>query len=870
MAVIRCQACGKPNPEFLDVCQYCEARLKPLTTGPLTMPEAAKAASAPAAPTPVSAPVSAPAPAPAPTTTQQLRSSAKVIRCQACGKPNPAFMDTCQYCEARLKPLTGPLTPPPEELRAPVPPEALAAPEPSAAAQTEPDWMWTGAGATTQPEPHAPAPSQPEPDWMWAGAAATEEPQAAAPTEEVPDWLSSLRGAEAAAPAPADEIPDWLREPQSPETAQPEPQAFMPAAPAEEIPDWLRTMPGAEPTQPESAAPAEEIPDWLRAMQTPESTVEPPTFTPAAPAPAEEVPDWLRAMQASETAPAEPSAFAPPAPMPSGEMPDWLRAMQPGETAPPSPFTPEPSSTVEAAPDWLSAAGSAETAPTPAPAFDLGPGEAEEPDWLKSVREEAHVPTEPAKPGTAPFVSAPAGAEAELPAEAALPAEAEVPTGAMPDWLAAIRPADITAIPTTPPPEPAPEHAPLAFTEALAGEGLAQAALPSWLQAMRPVEVQQPVLQPETDTYEETVGVLAGMRGVLQAEPTVALPRKSTVQVHRLEVSSAEAALADLISGLVSDERLARPAARRRVQWTPLVERLAVAAVMLAAILIPYFFPGFFPLPTTVSTEVQAAFNLVEAQSPDQPALVVFDYEPGQTGELDPAAMAIVTHLLRRGVPVVGVSTRPSGPGVAEAVFDAASEHLQQTTSLTPTYGADYLNLGYIPGGPAGVAQFASDPRLLFSTDFRGTQAVWQQPILGSVKDDVADTLGTDFGLIVLVEAAPDSARSWIEQTRGVLEGTDTKVVAVVSAGADPLVRPYYADAGGSADLPLSGFVSGAVGATEYQYRAGLFADGDLHIDAQGRWDVLGGGLLTAALILVVGAAVHLVQRTMRAGKRGS
>ena len=31
MAEIRCPMCGKPNPAELDVCQFCEARLKPLT-----------------------------------------------------------------------------------------------------------------------------------------------------------------------------------------------------------------------------------------------------------------------------------------------------------------------------------------------------------------------------------------------------------------------------------------------------------------------------------------------------------------------------------------------------------------------------------------------------------------------------------------------------------------------------------------------------------------------------------------------------------------------------------------------------------------------------------------------------------------------
>ena len=30
MTEIRCPMCGKPNPENLDVCQFCQARLKPL------------------------------------------------------------------------------------------------------------------------------------------------------------------------------------------------------------------------------------------------------------------------------------------------------------------------------------------------------------------------------------------------------------------------------------------------------------------------------------------------------------------------------------------------------------------------------------------------------------------------------------------------------------------------------------------------------------------------------------------------------------------------------------------------------------------------------------------------------------------------
>ena len=34
MAEIRCPMCGKPNPEELDICQFCEARLRPLIIQP--------------------------------------------------------------------------------------------------------------------------------------------------------------------------------------------------------------------------------------------------------------------------------------------------------------------------------------------------------------------------------------------------------------------------------------------------------------------------------------------------------------------------------------------------------------------------------------------------------------------------------------------------------------------------------------------------------------------------------------------------------------------------------------------------------------------------------------------------------------------
>jgi type IV secretory pathway TrbD component len=73
-------------------------------------------------------------------------------------------------------------------------------------------------------------------------------------------------------------------------------------------------------------------------------------------------------------------------------------------------------------------------------------------------------------------------------------------------------------------------------------------------------------------------------------------------------------------------------------------------------------------------------------------------------------------------------------------------------------------------------------------------------------------------------------------------------MLAVVSAGADPLVRPYY-----EADPPqIAGMVSGLRGAAQYEKQAGLpGAAGE-------RWDVFGSGLLAAAVIILVGNLINI------------
>ncbi|MGB7875508.1 MAG: hypothetical protein WBL25_14080, partial [Anaerolineales bacterium] len=118
------------------------------------------------------------------------------IKCPMCGKPNPAELDVCLYCEARLKPLTDELSRsqppihPGEEPTAqdtdqlePILPQWLRDIRQQARDSTENEERTEQAPAeeeTLQPE---------EPADLLAGLQSQSEED-----DEIPDWLAGLRG----------------------------------------------------------------------------------------------------------------------------------------------------------------------------------------------------------------------------------------------------------------------------------------------------------------------------------------------------------------------------------------------------------------------------------------------------------------------------------------------------------------------------------------------------------------------------------------------------------------------------------------------------------------------------------------------------
>jgi hypothetical protein len=232
--------------------------------------------------------------------------------------------------------------------------------------------------------------------------------------------------------------------------------------------------------------------------------------------------------------------------------------------------------------------------------------------------------------------------------------------------------------------------------------------------------------------------------------------------------------------------------------------------------------------------EIQQVNQLVGGLAPETPVLLAFDYEPGLSGEMEAAASAVVDHMMVRGASLALVSTSPTGPVLAERFV--------QKIQVRHRYmaGQQYLNLGYIPGGAAGLMSFAGYPQRTLPYTIDGKRAWGNAPLQNIQKL-------SDFSLVVVIVDDPETARNWVEQVQPYLGMTP--LVIVVSAQAEPMVRPYYE----GNPRQIQGMIVGLLGGSAYEHMTGHEGLGRAY------WDAFGIDLLLAVAIILVGAIVSFI-----------
>ncbi len=228
----------------------------------------------------------------------------------------------------------------------------------------------------------------------------------------------------------------------------------------------------------------------------------------------------------------------------------------------------------------------------------------------------------------------------------------------------------------------------------------------------------------------------------------------------------------------------ARPRTRRRRRVQIRIDRFLVAALLAAAVILPFILPSFRigslpPSGFAQGSAAQTAFNQIDALKPGDLALVAVEYSPTSAAELDSMTDALVRHILMRAAFPVLISSNPIGLLRSEDLLNAISgdsDFLKRIGASALTANQDYYIVHYLPGSVIGLRAFSQDTANLLLTDIRGQATNLHVRSL------------SDFALVTVITDRADTLRAYAEQVTPL---TRAPLLAAVSYSADPLAEPY-------------------------------------------------------------------------------
>ncbi|NJN96102.1 MAG: hypothetical protein HC875_19350 [Anaerolineales bacterium] len=364
-----------------------------------------------------------------------------------------------------------------------------------------------------------------------------------------------------------------------------------------------------------------------------------------------------------------------------------------------------------------------------------------------------------------------------------------------------------------------------------------------WLRGLQPPSEEK--LVEEDDKVAETTGILAGLGPLLPAEkialPTPLLDSQATASTAQndamLEAARHFYAIATQAPQPVA---LPEPLPQRPTLLGNIV-RGVLYLLFILLIALPLI-PGLQKVVPASSQKVawtepagalsevldkqrreliSVQLGVIDLQQPDSVALVSFDYTTATQGEMQPLAEAIIGRLRGQGMRLIFISLEPEGATLAQRTLETILAERGET------YGAEMVNLGYVPGQIAGIREVVTGRKQLSGladvkeglTFAAPERAAWNGiNNLGQV--DVVITLSDN----------PATARWWIEQMAAATPPDDGEryLLAATSATADPFVRPYLDS------QQLDGLISGINGAAAIEAGRKNFGPARQMLDSQG------------------------------------
>jgi len=255
-----------------------------------------------------------------------------------------------------------------------------------------------------------------------------------------------------------------------------------------------------------------------------------------------------------------------------------------------------------------------------------------------------------------------------------------------------------------------------------------------------------------------------------------------------------------------------------------------VYGILLVSMVLPLLNP--LGLPLTTPAETVAMYDMIESMPEGSP--IVFSMDCGAAGfdEISPGATAVISHMARKGLRVIGVSFVEAGSDLLNKLFDASLMSGKE-------YGKDYVNLGYLAGGENAMAAAAKDLRAMYPVDFSGSPTSGMQ-VLSGVNSF------TDVKMVICAATGSPGIPEWIRQVGDPLK---VPIATVVIAGLVADYAPYLQA------KQLVGLVPGLRGAAGYEGLIGILGRGMAGIDAQSV------AHLVILLLVVLGNAVYFANK---------
>ncbi len=219
------------------------------------------------------------------------------------------------------------------------------------------------------------------------------------------------------------------------------------------------------------------------------------------------------------------------------------------------------------------------------------------------------------------------------------------------------------------------------------------------------------------------------------------------------------------------------------------IDKRVLFVLLIVVVLIPLARP--MGLPVSVSHWTQDAFGVIDRLKSGDTVIIDIDYYVDGAPDVEPILVAVLEHILPRGVKVIFTGIKDHAPMIADKLMRTWEQRGKK-------YGVDYVNLGYVAGGETGLSAYARDLKKAYPRDFKGNSTD-TLPMLAKV-NGVADIQMFMF----FSDGGPDIHTRQISQYKVPIV---TGLITVSAPRAEPFVQSKQ----------LAGLIIGLRGAAEYE-----------------------------------------------------